>query len=225
MNAAILILALTLSKFCMGCSFQNGNLAGADLSNAVYLGTNFQGANLRGTSFRNAQLVAANFENADLRGAAFDRANCIACNFLGARLDGATFERVRMLAANFESFAAEVNDAQLRSLLAGCVTCNFSKSDLHGRDLSLLPLISVDFSKADLRGSRLTGAALCWYQVSGAGRATVCDKLGGAQLEGANLSSVQACDDPLQRLGCTPVSAAQLRQSTGSDLAGAVLVP
>ncbi len=215
--------APALPKFCAGCKYTAAKLAGSDFSHGLYSGVDFEGAELSGASFRNARILAANFENADLRNAAFDDAQCTACNFLGAKLDGATFTGTQMMAANFKSFAASVTDEQLRQLLAGCAFCNFAGAKLSGRDLSGIPLISVDLSGADLRGTRFEGAVLCWIVMNETRRQPTCDKLGGAQTSAANFSGVLLCEDPSDRRTCSPVDAAMLRANTGSPLSGAAL--
>jgi uncharacterized protein YjbI with pentapeptide repeats len=212
--------ATTAPKLCTGCNFAGAQLAGSDLTKAVYAGVNFEGANLERVSFRNARILAANFKGADLRGAAFDGAACLACNFEGAKLDGATFTGVQMLAANFKGFAAAVDSQELRALLSGCITCNFSGASLAGRDFSGLTIISVDFSQADLRNTRFDGAALCWYSVNGAERTMTCNKMADALVDGATFRNVQICDNPLERQGCVPVDLATLRKQTDLPLSG-----
>jgi uncharacterized protein YjbI with pentapeptide repeats len=212
--------ATSAPKLCSGCNFAGAQLAGSDLTKAVYVGVNFEGANLERISFRNARILAANFKDADLRGAAFDGAECLACNFEGAKLDGATFTGVQMLAANFKGFAASVDSQQLRGLLSGCMTCNFSGASLAGRDFSGITLISVDFSQADLRNTKFDGAVLCWYSVNGAQRTMACNKMADAIIEGASFRNVQICDNPWERQGCVPVDAATLRKQSGLPLSG-----
>jgi uncharacterized protein YjbI with pentapeptide repeats len=212
-------------RVCTGCNFAGAQLAGSDLTNAVYIGTNFEGTNLAHASFRGAKLLAANFQGADLKGAIFDGAQCTACNFAAAELDGATFAGVQMLAASFKGFAASVDDAQLRALLSGCISCNFQSGRLAGRDLSGATLISVNFSQADLRSTKFDGAVICWYSVDESQRATKCDSMANAQVEGASFRNVQLCDDPIERRACVTVDAQTLRSSTGSGLTGAVITP
>lgn len=215
--------ATAVPKGCFGCNYAGAKLAGSDLTRATYIAANFEGADLSRASFRNARIVAANFENADLRGAAFDGAQCTACNFIGARLDGATFVGAQMMAANFKNFAASVTDEQLRQLLGGCVSCNFAGSKLAGRDLSGIPLLSVDLSGADLQGTRFDGAVLCWYVTNETQRQPACDKMAGAETSAASFSGVLLCEDPLDRSTCRPVDADVLRANTGSPLSGAAL--
>ncbi|MBV8147815.1 MAG: pentapeptide repeat-containing protein [Candidatus Eremiobacteraeota bacterium] len=210
-------------KFCTGCNFAGSSLAGADLSNAVYVGSNFANADLRRASLRGAKFVAANFAGADLRGAVLDGTDCTACNFEGAKLDRASFSEARMTVANFEGFTSSVAPAQLRALLAGCTVCNFHAARLAGRDLSGLRLVAIDFSSADLRDSTFDGAALCWYDTQGKGRVTKCDNMRGAQVRDTDFRSVQLCGKPLERRGCVRVGAHTLRQYTGSKLEGAIL--
>jgi len=209
------IAVAAIPKFCMECNFSGQNIPGSDLSNGVYFASNFESADLAGASFRGSRVVAANFEKSDLRGAAFDGVDCLACNFAAAKLDGATFARSAMAAANFAGFDSRVDTIQLRSLLAGCIACNFSKAQLRGQDLSELPLISIDFSKADLRQVRFDGAMLCWYHNAGPQRQIQCDKLGGAQTAGATFAGVQVCDDPLDRASCSAVPAADFLRLSG----------
>jgi uncharacterized protein YjbI with pentapeptide repeats len=139
----------------------------------------------------------------------------VACNFAQARFDGATFSNVRMVAANFKGFSSAVEDAQLRQLLDGCISCNFSGGHLNARDLSGVTLISVDFSQADLRGTNFTGAVLCWNQVNGAQRVAVCDPMHDALTTGANFNNAQLCDNPLDRVGCVPAPTDVLQRSFG----------
>jgi uncharacterized protein YjbI with pentapeptide repeats len=212
--------ATSAPKLCSGCNFAGAQLAGSDLTNAVYVAANFEGANLERVSFRNAKIIAGNFKDADLRGAAFDGAECLACNFEGAKFDGATFTGARMVAANFKGFAASVDSQQLRALLSGCITCNFSGASLAGRDFSGLTLISVDLSQADLRNTKFDGAVLCWYSVNGAQRTLTCDKMADAIVEGASFRNVQLCENPLERQGCAPVDTETLRKQTGLPLSG-----
>jgi uncharacterized protein YjbI with pentapeptide repeats len=212
--------ATSAPKLCSGCNFAGAQLAGTDLTNAVYIAANFEGANLERVSFRNARIIAGNFKDADLRAAAFDGAECLACNFEGAKLDGATFTGVRMIAANFKGFAASVDSQQLRALVSGCITCNFSGASLAGRDFSGLTLISVDFSQADLRGTKFDGAVLCWYSVNGAQRTLTCDKMADAIVDAATFRNVQLCENPLEHQGCTPVDMETLRKQSGLPLSG-----
>ena len=207
----------------MGCNFLGAQLANENFDGVVYVGSNFQNAILTNGSFRGAKFIAANFEGADLRGAVFDGAECTACNFKGAKFDGASFAGARMTAANFSGFAAKLADAQLRALLSGCVACDFQKASLAGRDLSGLPLVSVDFSQADLRGTKFDGAALCWYAADQTQRASKCDPMPGALVTGASFVNVQLCTDPFEPKTCTPVTAAALRRDSGSTLDGAIL--
>jgi uncharacterized protein YjbI with pentapeptide repeats len=210
-------------RVCTGCNFASQQLAGSDYSGVVYVGTNFAGATLERASFRGAKLVAANFAGADLRAAAFDGVECTACNFVDAKLDGASFGGALIVAANFKGFAAAIDDAELRALLSGCVSCNFSAGSLTGRDLSGLAMISVDFSSADLRGTKFDGSVLCWYVADGARRTANCDKMQGARVDGASFAGVLLCADPTDKGTCAVVDAASLRRYSGSDLNGAVL--
>ena len=210
-------------KFCSGCNFAGGNLAGSIFDDGTYVGVNFEGADLRGASFRGARLMAINFDGANLENGAFDGAQCTACNFSAAKLSGATFTKVTMLAANFKNFAARVDDAQLRSLLSGCVSCNFSGAELAGRDLSGATLLSVDLSGADLRGTRFDGAVLCWETIEGTKAQIGCDTMANAQTAGASFAEVMRCEDPIARRACTLVDAKTLIQKAGSPLQGAVL--
>ncbi|HEY2474750.1 MAG TPA: pentapeptide repeat-containing protein [Candidatus Cybelea sp.] len=219
-----MLVAVVLAKFCMGCNFAGAALANADFSGAFYVGSNFDRAQLTGASFHGARMIAANFHNADLRGARFEDVDCLACNFAGASLDRATFSHVRFTAANFVGFAAAVDDVSLRELLSGCIACNFSRGILAGRDLSGLPLISVDFSHTDLSGATLSGAVLCWYDGNALPRRTKCDQMNGAALAGAKLDHVQVCVDPLARSGCEAVTPDELRRESGAQLDGAILV-
>lgn len=204
-----------VQKFCMGCNYKAQSLKGADFSGGVYFGANFDAADLTGASFRSARIIAGNFSKANLSASAFDGADCLACNFSNARLDGATFVQVRMAAANFSGFSAHVNDEQLRNLLAGCVVCDFKKSDLTGYDLANVPLINVDFEQANLRQVRFDGAIMCWYEGTDAKRVMACDKLGGAQIEGASFQNIRVCEDPLLATVCSVVSDADFRKSAG----------
>lgn len=206
----------------MGCNFAGADLHGASFTNAIYIGNNFAGANLQQASFRGAKLVAANFENADLRSVAFDGADCTACNFVGAKLDAATFAGVRMTAANFEGFAATVDDAELRELLARCFSCNFAKGRLSRRDLSGSTLVGVDFSGADLRGTNFTGAILCWNNIAGSHHDIKCATMRDAQVADAKFVDIRLCDDPIDRLSCAAIDADSLRRYSGSALSGAV---
>ncbi len=203
----------SLPKLCSGCNLAGAKLEDADLSHGIYVGTNFESADLRNASFRNTKLIGANFLDTDLRGAAFDGADCTACNFIGAKLDGATFTGAQMVAANFGGFNAKVDNAQLRALLAGCVLCNFSKSNLSGHDLSQLPLIQTNLSQADLRGANLDGAILCTYVLNEAQRQVSCDNLQGAQTAGAGLRDVRICENALTQSGCTAVDPQTLQRS------------
>lgn len=204
-----------VEKFCLGCDYKAQNLHGADLSGGIYFGSNFEGADLSHASFRSARIIAANFEKANLSAAAFDGADCLACNFSGAKLDGATFTQVRLAAANFSGFNAHMDNAQLRNLLAGCVVCDFKKSTLTGYDLAQVPLISVDFNHADLRQVRFDGAVMCWYNGREPKRAIACDKLAGAQIEGASFAGIRVCEDPLDAKTCTVVADADFRRDAG----------
>jgi uncharacterized protein YjbI with pentapeptide repeats len=122
---------------------------------------------------------------------------------------------VSLLAANFKGFSSAVEDAQLRQLLGGCISCNFSGGHLGARDLSGVTLISVDFSQADLRGTNFTGAVLCWNQVNGAQRVAACDPMHDALTTGANFNNAQLCDNPLERAGCVAAPADVLQRSFG----------
>jgi uncharacterized protein YjbI with pentapeptide repeats len=214
--------AAPVAKFCTGCDFSGASLQSSDYSGGTYIGNNFERADLRNSSFRQATLVAANFQGADLRGVAFDASQCTACNFDGAKLDGATFAGSRMVAGNFAGFSASVTDAALRDLLGGCVSCNFTGANLSARNFSGLTLISVDFTKADLRGTDFSGAALCWYTVTQKKRTVACDSFAGANVSAANLSNVVVCENPLERQGCSIVDDDLLRRYTKSALDGAL---
>jgi len=204
-----------VQKFCMGCDYKAQSLKGADFAGGVYFGSNFEGADLTGASFRSARIIAANFAKANLSAAAFDGVDCLACNFSGAKLDGSTFMQVRMAAANFSGFAAHMDNVQLRNLLAGCVVCDFKKGTLTGYDLAAVPLVNVDFGHADLRQVRFDGAIMCWYEGTGTKRALSCDKLGGAQIEGASFVGIRVCEDPLEATTCTVVSDGDFHRSAG----------
>lgn len=54
---------------CVGCSFANRDLHGADLSDASYIGSDFAHADLHGANLRNADLQGVDFDSANLRGA------------------------------------------------------------------------------------------------------------------------------------------------------------
>ncbi len=229
--AAIALIASTspkslgpqIPKFCSGCNFSGAKLPGSNFDNGTYIGVNFAGADLHRSSFRAARLLAANFENANLQGVAFDGAQCTACNFSGTQLSGSTFLKVIVVAANFKDFAAKVADDQLRSLLSGCVSCDFSGANLAGRNLSGATLLSVDLSRADLRGTRFDGAVVCWKTVQESQSETHCDPMAGARTAGTIFTGVVLCDDPVDRAGCNPVSAKTLTEKVGSPLQGAVL--
>jgi uncharacterized protein YjbI with pentapeptide repeats len=210
-------------RFCLGCNFAGAQLADSNFSGVVYVGSNFTGAVLQRAAFRGAKLVAANFQGADLRGAALDAVECTACNFQGAKLDGATFTGTRMIAANFLGFSAAVDNTALRELLSNCFACNFRTASLAGRDLSGLPIVGVDFSNADLRGTKFDGAALCWYVVDASQRETKCDTMQGTRVNGASFLRVRLCADPSDAGTCVPVTADSLRRFTGSALNGATL--
>lgn len=210
-------------RFCFGCNFAGTQLASTDFSDVVYIGSTFAGASLHGATFRGAKLVAANFEGADLSGVDFDDSECTACNFEGAKLDGASFASTRMVAANFAKFSADVPDETLRALLSGCYSCNFRSASLAGRDLSGASMIGVDLSQADLRGAKFNGAVLCWYIVNGNTRNSKCVTMQGARVAGASFAGVLRCEDPLEARSCAAVTAAELRQDSGSTLQGATL--
>lgn len=210
-------------NFCSGCDFSKATLSHANFDGAAYIGINFDATDLHDASFRGARLVGINFNKADLEGAAFHGAQCTACNFSGANLSGATFSKALMVATNFKGFAGTLADKELRSLLSGCVSCDFSGADLAGRDLSQTTPISVDFSRANLTNTLFDGAVLCWETFAQSGRQMRCDPMANAQTSGASFAAVVACDDPLERTGCTQVDATTLRQKVGSPLQGAVL--
>jgi uncharacterized protein YjbI with pentapeptide repeats len=216
-----IVLMCTLSsagavqKFCMGCDYKAQSLKGADFSGGVYFGSNFASADLTGASFRSSRIIAANFDKANLSAAAFDGADCLACNFSNAKLDGATFAQVRLAAANFSGFAAHMDNAQLRNLLSGCVVCNFEKANLTGYDLAGVALVNLDLDQADLRQVRFDGAIMCWYEGGAEKHAMSCDKLGGAQIEGASFVGIRVCEDPLTATTCTVVADADFRRYAG----------
>jgi uncharacterized protein YjbI with pentapeptide repeats len=127
---------------------------------------------------------------------------CFGCNYAGAALAGSDFsEAVNFHNADLRNAAFDgATFAKARMVAANfsgfASSVDFSESSLGGRDLSGVALIATKFAKADLRGTNFAGA---------------------------NFASVQLCDDPLARSGCTNVTAAALRKNSGSDLDGAAL--
>jgi uncharacterized protein YjbI with pentapeptide repeats len=212
------VVETNVPKFCQGCNFASAQLSNSDFTDAVLVGNDFTSASLVNATFTGARIIAANFLNADLRGAHFDSVDCIACNFQGARLDGATFTNVRLTAANFAAFTSPIDNAELRALLGGCLSCDFRAGLLRGQDLSGLSLIGVNFSTADLRAVNFSGAVLCWYGGNGTARKPICDDMHDAQTTGAKFANVQLCDNPLTHTGCSAVPMSTLRQYMGPKI-------
>jgi uncharacterized protein YjbI with pentapeptide repeats len=210
-------------RFCVGCNFAGSHPPDKDFSSVVYVASNFENTGLEHASFQGAKLVAANFQGADLRNADFDEVECTACNFSSAKLDGASFSAVRIVAASFVKFSSNLSDGALRDLLGGCFACNFREASLAGRDLSGVSMIGFDLSQADLRGTKFSGAVLCWYAIDAGKRVVKCDTLQGAQVSGASFAGVLACADPSEARSCTAISAEDLRRYSGSSLDGATL--
>jgi uncharacterized protein YjbI with pentapeptide repeats len=240
--AVLFALVAGLPSNCVGCSFANRDLHGADLSNTKYVGASFAHADLRNASFRNAELAGASFRDADLRGADFSFAHLAGVDLRRAQIAGARFDTAELAGIDLRDVLGGVSDSDLRGLLHACAGCDLSGGNLAGRKLNgiAIPggdlrnvrasgvqlagadLEGVNFRSADLKNADLRNTRLCSYNTGGMGGAA--DRIGcatfqGADLHGADLRGASICENRR----CTPLDAATLRAHAQSDLAGAIL--
>jgi len=101
-----------------------------------------------------------------------------------------------------------LNNGQLRTLLQGCLGCNFRAADLHGNDLRNLRIVGIGLRHANLAGADLSNSTLT-----------------GVDLSGANLSNARLHNTKF--IGCdfsnTDLRNADMRdvELTGSDMSEA----
>lgn len=109
---------------------------------------------LRGADLRGLDLTAMNFAGADLREAVLIHAVCRHANFSGADFSGADLTSGDFLQADFSG-------ADLYGVLATCAIfsdANFRKARLTYADLRLSDLTGACLIKANLYGTKLSGA-------------------------------------------------------------------
>lgn len=91
----------------LSITFDEANMDGANLSDAINLGerywgwgrTSFQGTSLKNADFSGAQLQETDFMRADLSGADFTGTDLAGCNFTGAILQNANFAGANLCGA------------------------------------------------------------------------------------------------------------------------------
>lgn len=133
--------SLVIGGDCVGCTFEDANLAGAQ-----FLGGDFTEANFRNSELLGARLIDLKLQNADLREASLIEARLANVSLEGAnlresRLDRSRLHRVRMINAGLQ-------DATLDEAVMLLV-------DLSGANLS-----NVSATQAVFRQSGFTGADL-----------------------------------------------------------------
>jgi uncharacterized protein YjbI with pentapeptide repeats len=118
----------------------NADLAGFDLSKALFASAKLAGASLRNANLRQADGSGAYLKDADLSHANLER----------ARLVGADLRQAKLISANLKSAnltSAVLHGADLRD--ANLSNCRLTKSVLTQADLT-----GATLTKADLRGAR-----------------------------------------------------------------------
>ena len=137
---------------------------------------------LRGANFSQAKL-----HGADMRGARLDKAN-----FRGALLRHADLHDASLVGADFSKAIRPKKLGKLCTQNCESAGANLSGANLHGADLSNANLSNADLSKADLHGANLSGANLSGANLGYAnltGTNLTGANLTGADLASANLTN------------------------------------
>lgn len=143
------------------CIFEDCEMVGVNLAEAVADGANFKNARLRGAVVTAARLQRADFSNADLEKSAFHGAQLSGAKFDNSSAAGANFSEANLQESTIKSasFAgAKLTKANL--LRADLTGSNFTKANLAESDLEDAILDDTEFSNADLRGAVLKGVNL-----------------------------------------------------------------
>ncbi|CBN54403.1 MULTISPECIES: pentapeptide repeat-containing protein [Kamptonema] len=232
-------------------NLSGANLKGADMRDASFPGgTNFSEANLCGVNLSNGNLQSAKLEKAKLRKASLRGARLEYANFTEADLNGANLSGAKL------SIGTKFSDASLvQANLSGLYLrkVDLRNTDLTNANLSNANLLEANFDGANLNGVELQGAicneatlfpidfdpvkagAYLLVPYGSLQNANITDrdltniKLMGADLQGANLSSVRFSGSDLRdanlsgaklqgvNLESTNLSRANLRQVNLSD--------
>jgi uncharacterized protein YjbI with pentapeptide repeats len=199
---------------CIGCDMHGRDFHGRDMHGQTYIGTDmkdtdFRNADLHGAKFIGVDLTGARLDGADLRNASFTGTDFSGTTFAGAKLDG-----VKLTGADLRR--AQLAGVVARQLLARCIGCDFSRSDLHGIDFHDTALIGDDFHGANLEHANFNGATLC---VDGGG--DHCSDFRDARVDGADFRNVRWCDR--NESTCRTATADELRRYGHNAFTNAIL--
>ncbi len=230
---------------CAGCDMQGldlrgldlsgVHLQGADLSNADLSGTNLSHAVLDGVDLGHARLDGTDLTGAQLNGCDLTGVDLHQAKIQGLKLEGADLRGMHFSGLDLRGLTAD--GANLRG--AGLAHMDLSGARMNGSDFSSADLTAAnladgEFSGADFRGARLDNANferadLCGYNTSTdmdgvvIQHEKVCADFSGASTQGTDLRGARICDDRSGDETCVPISAADLRHLSHSDLTGALL--
>jgi uncharacterized protein YjbI with pentapeptide repeats len=176
---------LVIGGDCAGCTFQDGNLAGAQ-----FLGGDFSEANFRNAELLGARLIDLNLQNADFRDASLIEARLAnvgleGANLREARLDRGRLHRVRMIDADLHE--SSLDEAVLLLVdLSGANLTNASAAQAVFRQSRLTDaeIRNTDFDGAHFSGSSLTNIDARSASFNG----TIFENV---DLSGANLRDTQ----------------------------------
>lgn len=140
----------------MGIDLSGAVLDGADLSGLMLFRANLDGASLRGanlsdTELSGASLVGADLERAIVSHAGLGKADLTDVNGFETDLSDATLTGATLERANFQ--LAKLTGARIRE--ASLDGSDFRGADLSGCELSLSSCARAVFDDADFRGARL----------------------------------------------------------------------
>ncbi len=196
--------SLVIGGDCVGCTFEDANLAGAQ-----FLGGDFTEANFRNAELLGARLIDMSLENADFRDASLTEARLANMSLEGANLrqselDRSRLHRVRMIDADLQEASLEeavfllvdLSGASLRQVSAtqavfrqsGFSGARMRDGDFAGAHFSGSLMVGIDAQGASFNGTifenvDLTGADLRETQLDDA--RFVAANITGADFRGA----------------------------------------
>jgi uncharacterized protein YjbI with pentapeptide repeats len=152
---------LVIGGDCVGCTFEESNLAGAQIIGGDFSQTTFREAELLGARLIDLNLAGANFRDASMLEVRFDNVGLDGANLRDANLERGRLHRVRMTGADLRD--AHFDDAVF--LIVDMTGANLS--DAHASrtifrqtDLTGVQAQSVHFDGSHFIGSRLARADL-----------------------------------------------------------------
>jgi uncharacterized protein YjbI with pentapeptide repeats len=128
------------------CVFTNCDLAGADLSDSVFVDCEFRGSNLAGAKLMNTAIRNVKFTDSKLSGLRFDDCNSFLFEtaFQNCNLDYSVFYGRAMKGAKFKDCSMRETDL---------TEANLAGAALENCDLSRAVFSGTNLEKADLRSA------------------------------------------------------------------------